>query len=252
MIRVENLSYAMGGQSILDDITLEVPKGGLTALIGPNGAGKSTLLNLIARQLPLQSGRVEIDGFDLSLTDGNTLAKQMALVSQHVGVASRLRVKELVQFGRWPHAKGRLGPDDHAAVDSALHAFDLLDLKDRFLDQLSGGQRQRAFVAMAMAQETDWLLLDEPLNNLDMYHAHSLMRVLHDLSVKENKSILIVIHDINQAAAWADHIISMQEGRPVHAGKPTDVISPENLEMLYGIRPNIIDVDGRRNVVTSR
>ena len=185
MIRIENLSYKIGDQIILNDITLEVPKGGLTALIGPNGAGKSTLLNLIARQVPLQRGRIEIDGFDLSQTDNNTLAKQMALVSQHVGIASRLRVFQLVRFGRWPHAKGRLGPDDHAAVDAALDAFDLADIQDRFLDQLSGGQRQRAFVAMAVAQETDWLLLDEPLNNLDIYHAHMLMRVLHDLIVKK-------------------------------------------------------------------
>ncbi len=252
MIRIENLSYSIGSQTILSDVTLEVPKGGLTALIGPNGAGKSTLLNLLARQMPLQGGRVEIDGFDLGRTEANTLAKRMALVSQHLGVASRLRVGELVQFGRWPHAKGRLGAQDHKAVMEALQAFDLLDLKDRFLDQLSGGQRQRAFVAMALAQETDWLLLDEPLNNLDMYHAHSLMRVLHDLSRSHQKSILMVIHDINQAAAWADHIISMQCGRVVHSGAPGDVVSSDNLEVLYGIRPNIVDVDGQRTVVTSR
>ena len=252
MIRVENLSRVINGQRILSDVSLEVPSGGVTALIGPNGAGKSTLLNFIARQMPLVSGRVVVDGLDLVATDNNTLAKKMALVSQHVGVASRLRVRELVQFGRWPHAKGRLRQRDHDAVDAALEAFDLVNLGDRFLDQLSGGQRQRAFVAMAMAQETDWLLLDEPLNNLDMYHAHGLMRELHNLSRTQKKSILIVIHDINQACAWADHIISMQNGRPVHFGAPKEVVAPDNLEQLYGIRSNVVEIEGQRTVITAR
>ncbi|MFY0681429.1 MAG: ATP-binding cassette domain-containing protein [Thalassovita sp.] len=252
MIQIENLSHSIAGQPILKEVSLELPKGGITALIGPNGAGKSTLLNLMARQLPLQTGRIQVDGLDLAATSSNTLSKTMALVSQHVGVASRLRVAELVRFGRWPHAKGRLTQKDHEAVEAALEAFDLQSMRDRFLDALSGGQRQRAFVAMAVAQETDWLLLDEPLNNLDMYHAHSLMQVLHRLARDKDKSIVIVIHDINQACAWADHVVALQNGAPVYQGAPDKVVTPQTLEDLYGIRPQVIDINGQTTIVTSR
>ena len=252
MISIRNLTHLIGGKMILDDISLDIPRRGITALIGPNGAGKSTLVNLMARQIPLQTGEVKVNEIDLSTANANTLAKPLTLVGQHVGVASRLRVDELIGFGRWPHTRGRLGRQDKEIIDDAIAAFSLCDLRHRFLDQLSGGQRQRAFVAMACAQETDWLLLDEPLNNLDMYHAHSLMKTLHDLPHKNGKSIVVVIHDINQATAWADHIVSMKNGRIISTGTPAEVISPDSLQELYGLRPKTTEIDGQIAVLVAR
>jgi iron complex transport system ATP-binding protein len=251
MIQIEGVSHQIAGQGVLRDVSVRLPKGGTTALIGPNGAGKSTLLNLIGRQLPLQSGQITLDGLDLSATKGPALALKMALVAQHVGVASRLRVSELIGFGRWPHSRGHMTQADHDAVELALELYDLRALRGRFVDELSGGQRQRAFVAMAHAQDTEWLLLDEPLNNLDMFHARGLMQRLHDISHANvaNKSIVIVLHDINFASAWADEIVALKDGKILFQGPPDEVLTSDAIFELYGLRPKIVDIDGTKTIL---
>ncbi|WP_172327207.1 ABC transporter ATP-binding protein [Mangrovicoccus sp. HB161399] len=249
MIAVRNLSHRIGGAPILTDLTLDLPKGGITAIIGPNGAGKSTLMGLMARLLPIQEGQVEVDGHCVARTKTEALAKRLAIVTQRVGVASRLRVGDLVGFGRWPHHHGRPRPEDHAAVERALEAFDLLELRGRFLDELSGGQNQRAFIAMGLAQETDWLLLDEPLNNLDMYHARALMARIHGLSRAGVRSVVMVVHDINYAAAWADHVVALKDGKLDFQGAPREVLTSARLSELFGMKIGVEEIAGRPTVL---
>ncbi|WP_020188112.1 ATP-binding cassette domain-containing protein [Methylopila sp. 73B] len=244
MIRIENVSLTRGGARILHDVSLTLPKGGLTALIGPNGAGKSSLLSLIARLQPLQTGRISVDGLPVDATPGRTLAKTLAVLRQDPGVARRLRVRELVGFGRFPHSRGRLTPEDDAVVAATLDQFDLTPLKERFVETLSGGQRQRALIAMTVAQATDTLLLDEPLNNLDMRYARDLMRRLRALA-DAGRTIVAVLHDVNQAAAYADRIVALRDGRLVAMGAPAEIMTPETLDAVFGYRMRVVDVDGR-------
>lgn len=232
MIEVAKLGHRIGKSQILRDISVTLPAGQITALIGPNGAGKSTLLNLIARQEPVQAGQIQIDGADLSTIAHRDLALRLAVVAQSVGVASRLRVRELVHFGRWPHHQGRAGPEDQARVARALEDFDLTDLAERFLDEISGGQRQRAFVAMADCQDTAWLLLDEPLNNLDLRHATRLMTHLDGLA-RTGKGVVIVVHDLNYALTWADHLVALADGAVAFAGPTREVARAAALSRLY-------------------
>ncbi|MCV9962021.1 ATP-binding cassette domain-containing protein [Pararhizobium sp. BT-229] len=236
MIVIENVSLAYRDTPVLRDINLSLPKGGITALVGPNGAGKSSLFSLIARLQPLQTGSITVDGLPVDTTSSRMLAQRLAILRQDGAVASRLTVRELVGFGRFPHHQGRPGPADLALVDAALAQFDLEPLADRFIDTLSGGQRQRAMVAMTFCQGTDYLLLDEPLNNLDMFHARQLMRSLRTIADERQRTAVIVLHDINQAAAHADRIVAMRDGQVIADGTPESVLTEDNLEAIFGYR----------------
>jgi len=245
MIEVSALNHRIGATPILRDIDLQLPRGKLTALIGPNGAGKSTLLRLIARLDPLQAGRIAIDGLDVARTPTERLALTMAIMGQQTQIASRLRVRELVGFGRWPHHHGRPGPADRAVIEEALEAFDVMPFADRFLDEISGGQAQRAHLAMTFAQGTDWLLLDEPLNNLDMAHARALMARLSDLVRDSGRSVVTVVHEVNYAAAWADHIVALKNGRVTAEGPTEEVLTEALLSELYGTPVEVLRHDDR-------
>lgn len=245
MITVKNVNFQIHGNPILHDVSTTIPKGKLTALIGPNGAGKSTLLKLIARLEKLQGGQILIDGNDIAQTPTQKLALMMAVLGQQTHIASRLRLSELVNFGRWPHHHGRPCARDRAEVTKALETFSLTPLADRFLDEVSGGQAQRAFLAMTFAQETDWLLLDEPLNNLDMAHSRGLMQHLHQLVHDSGKSIVVVVHEINYAAGWADHIIAMKDGRILAEGAPQDVLIEDCLSQLYDVPVAVAQHNGK-------
>jgi iron complex transport system ATP-binding protein len=245
MIVIENVSLSHRGTPILRDINLSLPKGGITALVGPNGAGKSSLFSLIARLQPLQSGSITIDGLSVETATSRKLAQRLAILRQDGAVASRLTVRELVGFGRFPHHQGRPGAEDHALVEAALAQFDLQALSERFIDTLSGGQRQRAMVAMTFCQGTDYLLLDEPLNNLDMFHARQLMRSLRTIADERQRTAIIVLHDINQAAAHADRIVAMRDGGVIADGTPETVLTEDNLEAIFGYRMQIKEIDGK-------
>ncbi|WP_419696347.1 ABC transporter ATP-binding protein [Mesorhizobium muleiense] len=249
MIEIAGVSLALGGSRILDNVSLTVPKGGVTALVGPNGAGKSSLLSLIARLRPLQSGRITVDRLPVDTTPSRQLARIMAILRQDPGVASRLRVAELVGFGRFPHNRGRLTAKDREIIAASLEQFDLSDLALRFIDTLSGGQRQRALVAMTFCQGTDYILLDEPLNNLDMFHARNLMRTLRRIADEHGKTVLIVLHDINHAASYADRIVAMKDGAVIASGETGDIIRSDILESIFGFSMRVENIAGRLTVL---
>lgn len=245
MIQIDRLSHRIGRAPILTDLSLSLPRGRLTALIGPNGAGKSTLLRLAGRLERVQSGGISVDGADLATTPTATLARRLAILGQQTTLTTRLRVAELVGFGRWPHCHGRPGAADRAAVAAALDAFELTPLAHRFLDELSGGQAQRALIAMTVAQQTDWLLLDEPLNNLDMAHARRLMARLSRMARDEGRGVVVVLHDINHAAAWADHIVALKGGALHAQGPAAAVLTGPVLSRLYDTPVEVIAHNGR-------
>lgn len=245
MIKIDTLSHQIAGQTILRDISLSLDKGGVIALIGPNGAGKSTLLSLIARLIPIQHGRVTVNDLPVGQVADDVLARTLAILPQDLNVASRLTVRDLVEFGRYPYHKGRPTADDHAHVETALSQFDLTALADRQLDTLSGGQRQRAFVAMAYAQDTDYLLLDEPLNNLDIAASRSLMARLRELADEKGRTVVIVLHDINYAAAYADRIIALADGDLRADGPPAQIVTEDLLRDVFGTDARVAQVQGR-------
>jgi iron complex transport system ATP-binding protein len=252
MIRIEGVSLVRQNTKILHDINLSLPKGGVTALVGPNGAGKSSLLSLVARLQPLQTGRITVDGLAVDKVPTRDLAKVLAILRQDPGVATRLTVRELVGFGRFPHTRGRLDARDRELVEEALEQFDLTAFADRFIDTLSGGQRQRALVAMAFCQGTDYLLLDEPLNNLDMFYARQLMRTLRKVADEQGRTVIIVLHDINHAAAHADCIIAMRDGRVVANGAPAQILITPTLQDIFGFAMRVEEVDGQIMVLHHR
>lgn len=249
MIKVDHLNYSIGSQAILHDITTSIPKGGITALVGPNGAGKSTLFAHIARLLPIQQGKITIDDLDIHHTAGEIMAKKVAILRQENPINSRISVESMLMFGRYPYHKGRPKAEDYAIVEDTLRHFQLERLRNRFVTELSGGQRQRVMVAMVFCQSTDYLLLDEPLNNLDMYHARQLMHQLHRIAYQYCRSVVVVLHDVNYASAFADHIIGMKDGRVVLEGQPKAILTEDNLDMLFNVRAPVVDVEGKRMVM---
>ncbi|MBX3184557.1 MAG: ABC transporter ATP-binding protein [Polyangiaceae bacterium] len=252
MIEIQGVTKRYGEVAVVQDVSLTLPKGGVTSIIGPNGAGKSTLLSMVSRLIPMSAGTVKVDGLDITTTPGEVLARRLSILRQESRVASRLTVRELVSFGRYPHSRGRLTEEDNAHVARALSHMALEDIQDRFLDELSGGQRQRAFVAMVLCQDTDYVLLDEPLNNLDLRHAVSMMKYLRRAADELSKTIVLVIHDLNFASCYSDHIVAMRDGAVAFQGPPERIIQPEVLKAIYGLDIRVHDLDGDRVAVYYR
>lgn len=243
MISIQGVSYEIGGTQILRNVTTQIARGGITALIGPNGAGKSTLLSLIARLQPLQSGTIQVDALEIGACSDRVLAQHLSILPQMADHTPRLTVRELVSFGRYPYNRGRPTADDDAKVMQALEVFGLSALKDRSLDTLSGGQKQRAQIAMIFAQDTDYVLLDEPLNNLDIAAARSLMQTLQRMCADHQKTIVIVLHDINVASRYADHVIAMQNGCVMRQGCPAEIVDAALLHEVFGTDAPVVAVD---------
>ena len=234
MIQLRGVAKSYGPVRALGPVDLEIPQGGITALVGPNGAGKSTLLTIVGRLLDADEGAVEVGGRDVSATPSRELATVLSVLRQENHFVTRLTVRQLVAFGRFPHSQGRLTPHDAERIDAALEFLNLTPLAERFLDELSGGQRQRAYVAMVLAQDTDYVLLDEPLNNLDMRHAVAMMRQLRRAADELGRTIVIVLHDLNFAAAYADRIVAMSEGQVRRSGTVEEVMDGAFLSEVFG------------------
>ncbi len=251
MIEIANLCCDLGGAPVLTTVDLTLQPGKVTGLIGPNGAGKSTLLHCMAGLIETTKGTVMIDGLNPFTAPSDARARTVALLQQSPTVVSRLKVRELVGFGRWPHHQGRVTAHDIAKTEEAIAAFDLVDLADRSLDALSGGQRQRAFVAMTYAQDTPWIFLDEPLNALDPRHAHSLMSRIQGLAQKDGRSIVVVLHDISAAARWTDHIVAMKDGSVLAHGPSREILTPELLLETFDTPFDTFEHNGRLVVTQS-
>lgn len=245
MIEVTQLSKRYDQALVVDDVTLSIPRAGVTAIIGPNGAGKSTLLSMISRLLPMSSGSVTVDGLDVTEAPSSELAKRLSILRQDNHIIARLTVRDLVSFGRYPHSKGRLTIEDKKHIDRAIAYLNLEPLADRFIDELSGGQRQRAYVAMVLAQDTDFVLLDEPLNNLDLKHAVEMMKLIRQAATEMGRTVVLVLHDINFASCYADHIVVMRDGKLAYQGTPAEVVTPEIMRDVYEIDIKVHTIAGQ-------
>ncbi|EJF89269.1 ABC transporter ATP-binding protein [Bartonella tamiae] len=246
MIEIGHVYKSYDDTLIIDDLSLSIPKGGIVSIIGPNGAGKSTLLTMISRLLPMDKGIITVDGLDVTKTSGDIFAKRLSILKQENTISARLTVRDLVSFGRYPYSHGRLTKVDIQFIDSSIRYLRLEKLQNRFLDELSGGQRQRAFVAMIICQDTDYVLLDEPLNNLDMQHSVSMMKHLRRAADELNKTVVLVMHDINFASCYSDLIVALKEGKLVHSGTPKEIMQPEILKSIYDLNIHVSEINGQR------
>ncbi|QOY38277.1 ABC transporter ATP-binding protein [Anaerobacillus isosaccharinicus] len=237
----QNLNIGYGESLIVKELSVEIPDKKITTIIGSNGCGKSTLLKAITRIITHQSGEVVLDGKNISKESTKLLAKKMAILPQTPESASGLTVGELVSYGRFPHQKGfgRLSKKDYEVIDWALEVTGTIDFKYRPVDALSGGQRQRVWIAMALAQETEIIFLDEPTTYLDMAHQLEVLELLQNLNREQGRTIIMVLHDLNQAARFADYIIALKNGEIVKAGNCEEVINHHILKKVFNIDAEI-------------
>jgi iron complex transport system ATP-binding protein len=245
-LRAENLSLAYDGNEVIRELSATIPPGQITALIGPNGSGKSTLLKGLARLMKPKGGAVYLDGQAIHRLPTREVARRLAILPQRAETPDGLTVRELVAFGRFPH-QGFLGivaTEDEAKIDHALEITGMSGLAHEPLGELSGGQRQLAWIAMALAQDTPLLLLDEPTTFLDMAHQLEVLEVLQRLHRRQQRTIVMVLHDVNQAARYAHHMIALVDGGVVCRGTPHEVLTPAWLSRVFGIEAEVI-VDGR-------
>ena len=240
MIRLTDVRKDHSSEVTIGPVDLEIPAGGITALVGPNGAGKSTLLTMMGRLLGIDAGTIEIAGYDVARTASKDLAKVVSILRQENHFITRLTVRQLVAFGRFPHTKGRLTTADEQLISAAIDFLDLGDLEGRYLDELSGGQRQRAYVAMVLTQDTEFVLLDEPLNNLDMRHSVQMMRHLRRAAAELGRTIVVVLHDINFAGRYADHICAVKDGHVVEFGSSEEIMTSEVLTRVFDTPVTVI------------
>ncbi|WP_106505807.1 ABC transporter ATP-binding protein [Brachybacterium timonense] len=241
MISLDGVTKQYASDVTIGPVTAQIPPGGITALVGPNGAGKSTMLTMIGRLLGIDEGAIEVAGYDVTRTKSKDLARILSILRQENHFVTRLTVRQLVGFGRFPYSQGRLTEEDEHKISEAIDFLDLGELESRYLDQLSGGQRQRAYVAMVLAQDTEYLLLDEPLNNLDMKHSVQMMRRLEAAARTLGRTIVVVLHDINFAARYADRIIAMKDGRIAEFGPVEEIMRSDVLTSVFDTPVQVID-----------
>ena len=244
-MNIIDLNKHYDGKTVVDSVSFQIPRGKVLSLIGPNGAGKSTVMGMISRLIAKDSGIIDFEDRDLSKWNSKELAKKLAILTQHNNIQMKLTVRELVAFGRFPHSGGRLTAQDQHMIDKAIAYMELQQIQDRFIDELSGGQRQRAYIAMVIAQDTEYVLLDEPTNNLDIYHASNLMRTVRRLCDELGKTVILVLHEINYASFYSDYICALAEGRIAKFGTVSEVINKQTLSEIYKVDFEIIHVDGK-------
>ncbi|WP_172254009.1 ABC transporter ATP-binding protein [Saccharibacillus deserti] len=240
MIRIENVKKSYTSDVQIGPLNIQIPKAGLTSLIGPNGAGKSTALLMIGRLLDLDEGQISVANLDIATSKSRDLAKILTILRQENHFVTRLTVRQLAGFGRFPYSKGRLTQQDEEIVSKYIDFLDLTALEHRYLDELSGGQRQRAYVAMVLCQETEYVLLDEPLNNLDVARSVQMMEHLKYAAAEFGRTILTVLHDINFAAKYSDRICAMKNGQIAAYGTVAEIMQPEILTDIFETKIEII------------
>ena len=245
------ISVAYQQNMIIPPMDVKIEKECITSIIGPNGCGKSTLLKALSRTLPIRSGQVLLDGRLIAQMPTAEVAKQMAILPQGPQAPAGLTVEELVSYGRYPHQKGfgRLDREDREAIRWALHITHMEELAGKNIDALSGGQRQRAWIAMALAQDTKVLFLDEPTTYLDVRYQLQILKLIQKLNREYGITIVMVLHDINQSLYYSDEIVAMKDGRIIAHGLPEEIISKELVKEVYGVDLTIQSVDGKPFVI---
>ena len=233
MITLQSARKQYSGEVEIGPLSIDIPKAGITSLIGPNGAGKTTALLMIGRLLHMDEGQISVANMDVSDSRSADLAKVLTILRQENHFVTKLTVRQLAGFGRFPYSKGRLTKDDEAIISKYIDFLDLTELENRYLDELSGGQRQRAYVAMVLCQETEYVLLDEPLNNLDVARSVQMMEHLRHAANEFGRTILTVLHDINFAAKYSDRICAMKHGRISAFGTVEEIMNPELLTDIF-------------------
>ena len=246
MVEVKNVTKRYQGKTVLDNVSVTIAHQAVTAFIGPNGAGKSTLLSVICRLVAKDGGEVRVEGKEIGQYDSFELARKLSILKQTNQMPIRLTVRELVGFGRFPHSRGRLTNEDQKYINEAIRYAGLEHLEGKYLDELSGGQRQRAFIAMVLAQDTPYVFLDEPLNNLDMKHAVHMMQLIRRLAGELGKTVVLVLHDINFAASYADRIVALKDGKIVREGATDDMVQSDVLREVYDMEIPIAEIGGRK------
>lgn len=244
MIEVKNIIKKYSSKIVVDNVSVNIEKGKITSFIGPNGAGKSTVLSIITRLIKKDNGQVIIEGKKLEEWDKKELSKKIAILKQSNNINLKLTIRELVTFGRFPHSEGRITKEDNKYIDRAIEYMKLKDIEDKYIDELSGGQKQMAYIAMVIAQNTEYVFLDEPLNNLDMKHSVEMMKILRNLCDELGKTVVLVMHDINYTSCYTDYIAALKDGKLVKYGKTEDIIKKEILEEIYEIKFDVREING--------
>ena len=244
-MQIKNVTKKYNGKPVVDAVNLEIPKGKVISFIGPNGAGKSTVMGIISRVIAKDSGLVSFDGTELEKWKSKELSKRLAILTQSNNIQMKLTVRELVAFGRFPYSGNRTTKEDEEIIEQAIAYMELEAFRDRFIDELSGGQRQRALIAMVIAQDTDYVLLDEPTNNLDIYHATNMMKIVRRLCDELGKTIILVLHEINYAAFYSDYICAFVDGKVAKFGTVKEVMTKETLSEIYKVDFEILEIEGK-------
>jgi iron complex transport system ATP-binding protein len=242
-LAAHDLVLGYGGRPVIDGLSLGITRGRITVLVGANACGKSTLLRALGRLLRPEAGHVLLDGEAIASLPTREVARRLAILPQGPVAPEALTVRQLVAQGRYAHQRlvRRWSAEDEAALTSALEATAISDLAGRPVDQLSGGQRQRAWIAMALAQETDLLLLDEPTTYLDLAHQVSVLELVAQLNARDGRTIVMVLHDLNQAARYADQIVALRDGAIVAAGPPAQIITAAMVSTVFDVEVRIIE-----------
>lgn len=244
-MQIKNLTKKYDDKAVVDSVSFEIPKGKVISLIGPNGAGKSTVMGMISRLVAHDSGQVNFEGTDITKWKSKELSKRLAILTQSNNIQMKLTVRELVAFGRFPYSGGRITKEDQEIIDKAISYMELEEFQDRFIDELSGGQRQRTCIAMVIAQDTEYVLLDEPTNNLDIYHATNMMKIVRRLCDELGKTVVLVLHEINYAAFYSDYICAFVNGKIAKFGTVEEVMTKENLSEIYKVDFEIMEIEGK-------
>ncbi|PNZ27556.1 iron-enterobactin transporter ATP-binding protein [Staphylococcus rostri] len=233
----KEVTIGYGDRVIVNNLDVTIPEGQITSIIGPNGCGKSTLLKALSRLLNTKSGEICLDGKNIQTQPTKEVAKKIAILPQSPDVADGLTAGELVSYGRFPHQKGfgRLSEKDKEEIDWAMRVTGTIDFKHRAVNDLSGGQRQRVWIAMALAQKTDIIFLDEPTTYLDISHQLEILELVQELNAEHGTTIIMVLHDINQAIRFSDHLIAMKKGEIIKQGTTHEVLNNEILEEVFNI-----------------
>lgn len=251
-MEMHNVSFSYGKKEVLKDVSISIKEGKITTLLGGNGCGKSTLFNLMTKNLTPKTGKITLEGMEVSTYRLKEFSRKVAIVHQYNTISHEVTVAQLVSYGRLPYTSVFLKQtdEDERAIAKALALTNMTEYQDEFVVNLSGGQKQRAWIAMALAQETEYLFLDEPTTYLDVRYQVEILKLVQSLNEKLGLTVVMVLHDINQAIAYSDEILGLKNGKVITNGKPSDILNEDLIEELYGITLPICRMGNREIVLT--